>query len=401
MNKKISVGIAVAFIFIAITITFTATMIYAMDLFDRKIINVQERAAMYEKISEIDSVIRQNYYLPIDDKRIMTGLSQGYLLGLGDEYTRYMTSAEISAMRASNSGEIVGVGLSVEQNASGYAVVSSVVPDSSADKIGMAIGDIIIKANDEDALVLGYEAVEKLLVGPEGNQLKLTYTRSGTENEAEMVYDAFETTSVVYGTVDTIFAYVRFTDFNELTYGQFNTAMDELMQDALVRAFIFDVRGLHSGTDLSIVASILDRLMGQGVIISGIYSGEISKVLYTSNAEQLQYPAIVLVDEQTKGLSEIFAAVMGEKENVRIIGAQTAGKGTYQELVTLSDGTGLYITVCKLMACGYLDIDRTGVTPDFIALSAEGFVLTDGVPDKKADVQLSRGLEVMQTELLS
>ncbi len=401
MNKKISVGIAVAFIFIAITITFTATMIYAMDLFDRKIINVQERAAMYEKISEIDSVIRQNYYLPIDDKRVMTGLSQGYLLGLGDEYTRYMTSAEISAMRASNSGEIVGVGLSVEQNASGYAVVSSVVPDSSADKIGMAIGDIIIKANDEDALVLGYEAVEKLLVGPEGNQLKLTYTRSGTENEAEMVYDAFETTSVVYGTVDTIFAYVRFTDFNELTYGQFNTAMDKLMQDALVRAFIFDVRGLHSGTDLSIVASILDRLMGQGVIISGIYSGEISKVLYTSNAEQLQYPAIVLVDEQTKGLSEIFAAVMGEKENVRIIGAQTAGKGTYQELVTLSDGTGLYITVCKLMACGYLDIDRTGVTPDFIALSAEGFVLTDGVPDKKADVQLSRGLEVMQTELLS
>ncbi len=401
MNKKISVGIAVAFIFIAITITFTATMIYAMDLFDRKIINVQERAAMYEKISEIDSVIRQNYYLPIDDKRVMTGLSQGYLLGLGDEYTRYMTSAEISAMRASNSGEIVGVGLSVEQNASGYAVVSSVVPDSSADKIGMAIGDIIIKANDEDALVLGYEAVEKLLVGSEGNQLKLTYTRSGTENEAEMVYDAFETTSVVYGTVDTIFAYVRFTDFNELTYGQFNTAMDELMQDALVRAFIFDVRGLHSGTDLSIVASILDRLMGQGVIISGIYSGEISKVLYTSNAEQLQYPAIVLVDEQTKGLSEIFAAVMGEKENVRIIGAQTAGKGTYQELVTLSDGTGLYITVCKLLACGYLDIDRTGVTPDFIALSSEGFVLTDGVPDKKADVQLSRGLEVMQTELLS
>lgn len=401
MNKKISVGIAVAFIFIAVTITFTATMIYAMDLFDRKIINVQERAAMYDKISEIDSVIRQNYYLPIDDKKVMTGLSEGYLLGLGDEYTRYMTSAEISAMRASSSGEIVGVGLSVEQNASGYAVVSSVVPDSSADKIGMAIGDVIIKANDEDALVLGYEAVEKLLVGSEGNQLKLTYTRSGTENEAEMVYDAFETTSVVYGTVDTIFAYIRFTDFNELTYGQFNEAMDALMQDALVRGFIFDVRGLHSGTDLSVVASILDRLMGQGVIISGIYSGEISKVLYTSNAEQLQYPAIVLVDEQTKGLSEIFAAVMGEKENVRIIGAQTAGKGTYQELVTLSDGTGLYITVCKLMACGYLDIDRTGVTPDFIALSAEGFVLPDGVPDKKADVQLARGLEVMQTELLS
>ncbi len=401
MNKKVSVGITVAFIFIAIAITFTATMIYAMKLFDQKIINVQERAAMYDRISEIDSVIRQNYYLPVDDKKVMNGLSQGYLLGLNDEYTRFMSNAEISAMRTSASGEIIGVGLAVEQNASGYAVVKQVVPDSSANKIGMEAGDVIIKVNDEDALVLGYEEVEKLLVGAEGNQLKLVYTRSGTEYEVEMVYDAFESTSVVYGTIDTIFAYVRFTDFNDLTYGQFDRAMDELMQNEMVRAFVFDVRGLNTGTDLSVPASILDRLMGQGTIISGIYSGEISKVLYTSDAEQLQYPAIVLVDEQTKGFGEIFAAVMGEKENVRIIGAQTAGKGTYQELVTLSDGNGLLITVCKLMACGTVDIDRAGVTPDFIALSSEDFVLPEGVPDKNSDIQLKRGLEVMQTELFS
>ena len=103
-----------------------------------------------------------------------------------------------------------------------------------------------------------------------------------------MVYDAFESTSVIYGTIDTIFAYVRFTDFNALTYGQFNRAMDELMQNELIRAFVFDVRGLNTGSDLSVPASILDRLMGQGTIISGIYSGEISKVLYTSDAEQLQ-----------------------------------------------------------------------------------------------------------------
>ncbi|MBR3001890.1 MAG: PDZ domain-containing protein [Oscillospiraceae bacterium] len=401
MNKRVSIGITIAFIFIAVAITFTATMLYAMNLFDQKIINVQERAAMYDKISEIDSVIRQNYYLPIEEKKVMNGLSGGYIAGLGDEYTRYMTSAEISQMQTANSGEIIGVGLEVIENASGYAVVQSVVTDSPADKIGMQVGDIIITVDGEDALVLGYDAVERSLIGAEGNQVTIGFMRNGSENSADLVYDTYAAGSVITGTVDEKYAYIRFTDFNELTVDQFKRAYDDAIQNESIRAFVFDVRGLRSGTDLALIASILDPLMPQGTIISGVYSGEVSKVLYTSDAEQLQYPAIVLVDENTKGLSELFAAVLGEKENVRIIGAQTAGKGTYQELVKLSDGTGIYVTVCKLIACGHLDFDKTGLTPDFIVLPNEGFEMTDTVPERNGDMQLRRGLEVMESELLS
>ena len=400
MNKRVSIGITIAFIFIAVAITFTATMLYAMKLFDQKIIGVQERAVMYDKISEIDSVIRQNYYLPIEERTIMNGLSNGYISGLGDEYTRYMTSTDIAKMNVAKSGEVVGVGLEVEQNPSGFAVVKRVVTDSPADKIGMQLGDIIIRVNDEDALVLGYEAVQQSLLGTEGNQVKLDFMRSGSEDSAEMVYDSYATSSVISGVIDEKYAYIRFTDFNDLTFSQFKRAYENSIQNEEVRAFVFDVRGLKSGYDLSTVAEILDPLMGQGTIISGVYSGEISKVLYTSNAEQLQYPAIVLVDENTKGLAELFAAVLGEKENVEIIGNQTAGKGTYQELVKLNDGSGIYVTVCKLIACGHLDYDKTGLTPDFIVLANEEFELTNTVPDRKSDMQLRRGLEVMETDLL-
>lgn len=400
MNKRVSIGITIAFIFIAVAITFTATMLYAMKLFDQKIIGVQERAVMYDRISEIDSVIRQNYYLPIEERKIMNGLSNGYIEGLGDEYTRYMTSAEIAQMKAASSGEVIGVGLEVVPNASGYAVVKSVVTDSPADKIGMEVGDIIITVNGEDALVLGYDEVEKSLLGTEGNQVEIGFMRSGSEEKAEMVYDSIATTSVISGVIDEKYAYVRFTDFNDLTVNQFKKAYDSLIQNEDVRAFVFDVRGLKSGYDISVVAEILDPLMGQGTMISGVYSGEVSKVLYTSDAEQLQYPAIVLVDENTKGLGELFAAVLGEKENVEIIGNQTAGKGTYQELIKLSDGSGIYVTVCKLIACGHLDFDKTGLTPDFIVLANEDFELLNVVPERKSDMQLRRGLEVMESDLL-
>ncbi|MBQ8995133.1 MAG: PDZ domain-containing protein [Oscillospiraceae bacterium] len=400
MNKRVSIGITLAFIFIAVAITFTATMLYAMNLFDQKIIGVQERAAMYDKISEIDSVIRQNYYLPFEDRRIMNGLSSGYISGLGDEYTRYMTSAEIAQMKAASSGEVTGVGLEVLENPSGYAVVKSVVTDSPADKTGMQVGDVIITVNEEDALVMGFSEVEKALLGTEGNQVKIGYMRNGSEESAELVYDTYAVNSVISGVIDEQYAYIRFTDFNELTLTQFKRAYNDLIQEDAVRAFVFDVRGLRSGTDLSIVADILDPLMPQGTIISGVYSGEISKVMYTSDAEQLQYPAIVLVDSDTRGLAEMFAAVLGEKENVRIIGEQTAGKGTYQELVKLSDGTGIYVTVCKLIACGHLDFDKTGLNPDFIVLPNDGFEMTDDVPQSRSDIQLYRGLEVMRAELM-
>ena len=400
MNKRVSIGITLAFIFIAVAITFTATMLYAMNLFDQKIIGVQERAAMYDKISEIDSVIRQNYYLPFEDRRIMNGLSSGYISGLGDEYTRYMTSAEIAQMKAASSGEVTGVGLEVLENPSGYAVVKSVVTDSPADKTGMQVGDVIITVNEEDALVMGFSEVEKALLGTEGNQVKIGYMRNGSEESAELVYDTYAVNSVISGVIDEQYAYIRFTDFNELTLTQFKRAYNDLIQEDAVRAFVFDVRGLRSGTDLSIVADILDPLMPQGTIISGVYSGEISKVMYTSDAEQLQYPAIVLVDSDTRGLAEMFAAVLGEKENVRIIGEQTAGKGTYQELVKLSDGTEIYVTVCKLIACGHLDFDKTGLNPDFIVLPNDGFEMTDDVPQSRSDIQLYRGLEVMRAELM-
>ena len=165
MNKKVSVGITAAFIFIAVTITFTATMIYAMNLFDQKILSVQERASMYDKISEIDSAVRQNFYAGVDDDQMIAGMTEGYINSLGDEDTRYLKPAEIAAMQQSRQGKSIGVGLAVEQNASGYAVVSKVVPDSAADKVGMKAGDIIVKVNGEDALAMGFAAVEKLMGG--------------------------------------------------------------------------------------------------------------------------------------------------------------------------------------------------------------------------------------------
>ena len=397
MNKKVSVGITAAFIFIAVTITFTATMIYAMNLFDQKILSVQERASMYEKISEIDSAVRQNFYAGVDDDQMIAGMTEGYIDSLGDPDTRYMNPAEISAMQQSIQGKSVGVGLFVEENASGYAVVSKVVPNSAADKVGMQAGDVIISVNGEDALVMGFAAVEKLMTGIEGEQVALGYTREGEEESAELVYTIIENTSVYYYDLDGYF-YIRLTDLNALTVSQFDYALNYGYTIEGLKGFVFDVRGLSTGYDLSIAAEILDLIVGQGTLVSGVYANEVTKVLYTSDAEQITLPAVVLVDGSTRGYGELFAAAVGENERVRIVGDQTAGKGTHQELVQFTDGSGVYVTTCRLLACGVADFNETGVTPDFIVSATKEFVLTEEQPDPVADLQLRKALEVLESE---
>ena len=101
MNKKVTVGITLAFIFITIALTFTATMLFAMNLFDKKIVAIQDREKMYEKIAEIDSYIRQNYYLGVDDEKVMDGLARGYVAGTGDSSVKYFTKFDVDHINES------------------------------------------------------------------------------------------------------------------------------------------------------------------------------------------------------------------------------------------------------------------------------------------------------------
>jgi len=396
MNKKVTVGITLAFIFIAVALTFTATMMFSMNLFDQKIVSIQERESMYEKISEIDAIVRQNYYLGVDDDKLIDGLAKGYISGTGDDTIKYFSSYEIARINEMKSGKLCGIGVETYVNASGYVQITEVHESTSAEKIGVHSGDTIVAVNGEDALSLGSEAVINSLYGPDGEEVTLTYAREGTDYTFTFVYDVYETTSVKILDVDG-YTYIRFTAFNELTYSQF----DEMLVAALAegsRGILIDLRNIDGGYDINVVAQILDKLVGQSTMISGLYKDGITKVLYTSDSNELNMPTAVIVNGNTIGYAELLAAVLGERDNVRIIGEPTYGLGTYRVLTQLPDGTGLYVPVCELLAAGSVRFNGTGVTPDFLTASFDDFVLSDDEPDIVRDLQLRKAIEVLQSE---
>ena len=71
MNKKVSLGTAVTLMAIAAALAVAITMVYSIRTFNDKLYNIKEREATYEKLSQIDKIVRSEYYGNIDEKYLM------------------------------------------------------------------------------------------------------------------------------------------------------------------------------------------------------------------------------------------------------------------------------------------------------------------------------------------
>lgn len=97
MHKKISVGLTVTFVVFAIIATALVTTAVTMNIYSDLISDLPQREQMYDSLSEIDAVIRNNYYGVPEEESVNDGITQGYLSGLSgvnrllssDEYTAY------------------------------------------------------------------------------------------------------------------------------------------------------------------------------------------------------------------------------------------------------------------------------------------------------------------------
>ncbi len=91
MNKKISLGAAIAFMVVVAGITFCITMMVSFNHFNTKVYNVKSREEMYKKLADVDRETRQNFNGTIDEETLLDSLSAGFIKGLGDKYSTYLT----------------------------------------------------------------------------------------------------------------------------------------------------------------------------------------------------------------------------------------------------------------------------------------------------------------------
>ena len=344
---------------------------------------------LQEFIENYDYVV-DNYYGDVDKTKLIDSAIAGMLNSL-DNNSAYVGGSD-SNFSIFLEGNYEGAGIQITINDDNDIVIYSVFDGTSASKAGLKSGDIIVKINDKDTTGMSLEDFSKIVKEQEG-YFTITYKRDGAEHKAKLKTSKVELKSVSSKMMERDnkkIGYIRLTIFASNSDEQFKKALDEL-EDKGIDGLVIDLRG-NSGGHLVTAENIISMFLDSTHPIYQIKSKDGQKKYYSNGKETKKYKIAVLIDSSSASASEVVTSALKEQYGATVVGENSYGKGTVQELQTLPDGEQYKLTTKSWLTSLGKVIDKKGIEPDYaITLNNEYFE----DPTDENDNQLQKALEVI------
>lgn len=351
------------------------------------------------KMQLVEDYLEKYYVEELDEKNIDDMLYTGMMAGVGDKYTYYLSEESLQQYMENTNGQFDGVGVEVYMTQDGEVVISRVMEGQPAEQAGLQSGDVIIDVNGEDMRGKMLSDVASSIRGESGTEVTVKVLRKSTGETLEFT---MKRSSVVVESVDSRMlegkiGYISLSGFKENTYTQFKAALEALQQQGM-QGLILDLRDNPGGLVRS-VYEIGEELLPEGTMVYTLDQKERRNDL-VCDAEYLDLPLVVLVNENSASASEILSGAVKDKKAGTLVGTQTFGKGLVQRLFTLPDGSGLNITIQKYYTPNGTSIHEVGIEPDVVVELPEAYrnQAVSKIPEEK-DTQLQKAVEVMQEKL--
>ena len=330
------------------------------------------------------------------------------LEGLGDPYTRFLEPKQYQDLTSQTSGELSGIGirLGIDKKTSKLTIVEP-IPNSPASEVGLKSGDRIVSINGKPTELMSLEQASAEIKGEVGTEVELEIAREGQPGfEVAISRAQIELPSVSYTLKeeqDSKVGYIKLDEFSSHAAEQMQKAIEDL-SNKQASGFILDLRGNPGGLLFSSV-EIARMWMKEGAIVSTIdHKGGNEK--FSANGKSItDLPLVVLVDGYSASASEILAGALKENHRAKVVGTNTYGKGTVQSVHSLSDGSGLAVTIARYYPPSGIDINKKGIAPDIkVDLSREeqtNLAVNPALIGTKADPQYSRAVSILKSEPLN
>ena len=340
------------------------------------------RSDMEHKLDRLNALI-EKYYLyedEIDKDALVEGIYSGYAGALGDPYTEYYDEQEAKELFETTNGEFFGIGASMsKQLGTDEITIVNVYEDSPADK-----------ADEHETAGYELDTVVSWKKGEKGTSVVLHVLRDGKEVEVTAVRDKIEVQTVAYEMKEDQIGYIAVSEFDSVTYHQFETALEDLEKQGM-KGLVIDLRN-NPGGNFDTVTDMLKLLLPEGVIVSTKdKEGNVEEVT-CDGANEFDKPLAVLVNQYSASASEIFSGAVQDYGIGEIVGMTTYGKGVVQQLMDLGDGTCLKMTIAEYYTPNGRSINGKGVEPD---VEVE-YEYDENNPE--ADTQLEKALEVVKDQ---
>lgn len=376
---------------------------FAVAILGSAIVTMQltrrEQTPAEAKTAEIGAYLDRFFIDDYDEEKLADAAASAMVEATGDRWSYYLTAEEKSSYDEQMQNAYVGIGVTITaQKELGGMRIEAVTADGPAEEAGLLTGDIITEVEGEKTLDLGMTGTRTKVRGEEGTFVTLTILRGEESFPVSVERRSIQTPVATYEMLDGQIGYIKIANFDTRCAEETNAAMDELIaQDA--KALIFDVRNNGGGYKNELV-KVLDKILPEGILFqSEDYQG--SKQIDRSDADCIDLPMAVLVNQDSYSAAEFFAAAIQEYDWGTVVGTKTVGKGNFQTAFTLSDGSMLNLSIGKYYTPQGRSLTDTGITPDVeIALSDEdGAKLYYGQLEKADDAQLQAAIRAIRQKI--
>lgn len=316
--------------------------------------------------SDVLEMVENNYIDEITTQKLVENAIDGMVKGL-DPHSSLLTPAELEELQIDTRGEFSGVGIQISMKDQ-FVTVIAPIDDTPAHRAGVKAGDRIIMVDDNE--VRDLRQAVKMIRGPRGSKVMITVLRQSVEEplEIEIVRDTIPLVSVRSVILQPGYGYVRITNFNDDTTDNLATALESIESgETPLNGLILDLRDNPGGL-LDQSVKVADLFLEEGVIVSikGRMPESEKKYGAKKQAQDRDYPMVVLINGGSASASEIVAGALKDQKRALILGTTSFGKGSVQNVANLRDGYGLKLTIARYYTPSGESIQAKGIEPDIV-----------------------------------
>ncbi|MCI9234267.1 MAG: S41 family peptidase [Bacilli bacterium] len=308
----------------------------------------------------------ENYYGDIDKKELLNTAFKSMVDSLGDSYSGALDESTSNNFDIELKGDYEGLGIEIINDSEKNILIYGIIPNSPASKADIKIGDKLLMVNGTDLSGMSTtDFIKNVVKGSGATEFVIALERDGIKKEITLKKEAITLESVsstTYYENGKRIAYIKVSIFAENTYSQFKNTLSKLESEGF-ESLIIDLRD-NSGGHLSTVKNMISLFLDSSHVIYQTEDKKGKEKVYSSGKITKNYPIVIVGNSMSASASEVMIGALTEEYGAILIGNQSFGKGTVQELHSLTNGDEYKFTTKKWLTPKGNWVHNNGIKPN-------------------------------------
>ena len=347
--------------------------------------NGDDYSMLNAKLQIVKDYLNDNYIGELNLDQMIEGAIKGYVEGVGDDYTEYLSKDEYEELIVNVTGDFVGIGVYIYKDQDGNLIVLAPMENSPSEEAGIEAGDRILAIDGENCNEMDINVASSKIKGEAGSTVELEIQRGTETLKKTVTRRTVEISDSASKILDGNIGYIVLSTFDTDCSKKIKKYMEEF-QSKGINSVILDLRN-NTGGVVEEAVKISELFIDKGNTVLRSYNKtEKETIIKSSSGKYKDINLVVLVNDYSASASEIVTAALKDKKAATIVGIKTYGKGVMQEIQPLFDGA-IKITIEEFKTPNGDKINKVGIKPD---------VEIEIDKDSNEDLQLQKAIEILK-----